>query len=150
MSRGCFSDSDSLPKESSGQIPLQCNVEVSGDTTGILTLSLELRKFLQMTVLLFKNTCFFSFSHLLKNQIISGCFFFILQLCLENKYASTIPFFFFFFKNKLPHQISDNEIVWATWNNLVLLIWHLNPVFGSASEPKEKIYLSRCSVIFKP
>lgn len=76
MSRGCFSDSDSLPKESSGQIPLQCNVEVSGDTTGILTLSLELRKFLQMTVLLFKNTCFFSFSHLHKNQIISGFFFF--------------------------------------------------------------------------
>lgn len=34
MSRGGFSDSDSLPKESLGQFPLQCNVEVSGDTIG--------------------------------------------------------------------------------------------------------------------
>lgn len=80
MSKGCFSDSDSLPKENSCQIPLQCNVEVSGDTTGILTLSLELQEFLlqeflQLTGLLFKNTCFLYFSYLLKNQIISGvCF----------------------------------------------------------------------------
>lgn len=34
MSGGCFSDSDSLPKESLGQIPLQCNVEVNGDSIG--------------------------------------------------------------------------------------------------------------------
>lgn len=60
MSRGCFSDSDCLPKESSGQIPLQCNTEVSGDTTGILTLSLELCEFLQMTDLPFKSTYLFS------------------------------------------------------------------------------------------
>lgn len=39
MSLGCFSESESLPKESLGQIPLHCNGKVRGDTTGILTLS---------------------------------------------------------------------------------------------------------------
>lgn len=112
-----------------------------------------------MTGLLFKNACFFSFSHLLKNQIISWWglesylglgFFFHFEMMPWDQIC--LSFFFFLLKKNylLPHQISDNEIVWSIQNNPVLLIWHLNQVFGSGSELEEIISLSRSSAIFRP
>lgn len=83
MSRGCFSESESLPKESLGQIPLQCNVEVKGDTTGILTLSPRaVRASADDWFAVQELLCLF-FLSFLKNQIISGfrgCFFFHLVI----------------------------------------------------------------------